>query len=551
MSDIEGKTGGRLLVEALVARGVDHVFCVPGESYLAVLDALVDEPGIRVVTCRHESGAANMAEAYGKLTGKPGICMVTRGPGATNAAIGVHTAQQDSTPMILFVGQIGRGDRGRGAFQEVDYRAALGDLAKWSVELDDASRTDEILGRAFATALQGRRGPVIIALPEDMLTEVARPQGFHPTPPCSTGLDPATAASIHAALDQATKPLLLLGGSGWSDEALKRLEKWADAAELPVLLSFRRKDLWDNEHRCYIGDIGLGTNPKLLERVREADLILAIGARLGENVTQGYTLFRREDMARKLIHILADPAELGRVWPPLIASATDVAAAALKLAETPLRGRWPQWRSAGRADYEAFSSPVAVTGQVNLSQIFAGLGAHMPADTIICNGAGNYAAWLHRFHRHRRPHTQLAPTSGAMGYGVPAAVAAKLVHPDREVICVSGDGCFLMTGQEIATAVQHDARVIFIVVDNGSYGTIRMHQEKEYPGRVIATNLRNPDFAAYARAFGAWAIAVESTEAFEPALAQARACGTVALIHVKTSVQDIAPGRTLPAAESQ
>jgi acetolactate synthase-1/2/3 large subunit len=316
------------------------------------------------------------------------------------------------------------------------------------------------------------------------------------------------------------------------------------------VLSFRRKDLWDNRHRCYIGDIGLGANPKLLDRIRAADLVVAIGARLGENVTQGYTLFRREETAAKLIHIHADPGELGRVWPPLMASATDVATAAVSLAEKPLESRWPEWRSAGRADYEAFSTPVPVTGKVNLSEIFAQLSATTPPDTIVCNGAGNYAAWLHRFYRHSRPHTQLAPTSGAMGYGVPAAIAAKLVHPDREVICLAGDGCFLMTGQEIATAVQHDAKVIFIVVDNGSYGTIRMHQENEYPGRVIATDLRNPDFAAYARSFGAWATTVESTEAFASALDEARASDSVALIHLKTSLQDIAPGRTLPVASS-
>ncbi|MGI4730902.1 MAG: thiamine pyrophosphate-dependent enzyme [Janthinobacterium lividum] len=546
MTDAPRPTAASTLVRALVLRGVDHVFCVPGESYLAVLDALVDEPGIRVVTCRHESGAANMAEAYGKLTGRPGVCMVTRGPGATNAAIAVHTAQQDSTPMILFVGQIARGDRGRGAFQEVDYRAALGDLAKWSVEIDRADRMDEIVGRAFATSLQGRRGPVIVALPEDMLVEEVEAASFAPASPCATGLAPAVAEAVHARLNAAERPILLLGGSGWSDEALIALERWADAADLPVVLSFRRKDLWDNDHRCYVGDLGLGANPALLDRIRRADLILAIGARLGENVTQGYSLFTREDTAARLIHLMADPAELGRVWPASIASATDPAAAAMALTTLPLTGSWPEWRLAARRDFEAFARPVDVRGPVNLSTIFAGLGELVPSDTIVCNGAGNYAAWLHRFHRHRRRHTQLAPTSGAMGYGLPAAIAAKLVHPDREVVCVAGDGCFLMTGQELATAVQYDARVIVVVVDNGAYGTIRMHQERAYPGRPIATDLRNPDFAAFARSFGAWATTVETTEQFAPALAAARASGSVALIHLRTSLTDIAPERTLP-----
>ena len=545
MSETKSPTGGQRIVQALLAQGVDHIFCVPGESYLAVLDALADAPQIRVVTCRHESGAAFMAEAYGKLTGRPGVCMVTRGPGATNAAIGVHTAQQDSTPMILFVGQIARRDRDRGAFQEVDYRATFGTLAKWTVEIDDGRRIAELVERAFTTALQGRRGPVVVALPEDMLTEEVAAAHSHPARPCANPLDAATAARIRDALEQAERPLLLLGGSGWSDAALDGLEGWAEAAALPVALSFRRKDLWNNDHPCYVGDIGLGTDPALLDRVRAADLVVAIGARLGENVTQGYTLFDRADTAARLIHLLAEPAELGRVWPARIAAVADTAAAAMALSAAPLVRRWPGWRASGRADYDAFVRPVAVDGAVNLSQIFADLVADTKSDTILCNGAGNYASWVHRFYRHRRPHTQLAPTSGAMGYGVPAAVAAKIVHPDREVIAVSGDGCFLMTGQEIATAVQHDARVIFLVVDNGAYGTIRMHQDRDYPGRVIATDLVNPDFAALARAHGAWAETVETTADFAPALAAARASGRIALIHLKTDLNDIAPGRTL------
>ncbi|MDB5394943.1 MAG: thiamine pyrophosphate-binding protein [Rhodospirillales bacterium] len=549
--DAPNMSAARALVEALLAQGVDHVFCVPGESYLAVLDALADyRDRIRVITCRHEAGAANMAEAYGKLTGRPGICMVTRGPGATHASIGVHTAQQDSTPMILFVGQIARGDRGRGAFQEVDYQQMFGSVAKWAVELDDATRVDEIVHRAFSTALQGRRGPVVVALPEDMLVEAVAPSPFHPVAIRASGLTSETALAIAERLETAERPLMILGGSGWDNAALSALEGWADALRLPVLLSFRRKDLWDNEHHCYVGDIGLGTNPKLLARVKSADLLLTIGARLGENASQGYTLFSRQEAAEKLIHILPDPGELGRVWPAAIGAVAELSEAALTLSQMPVRRRWDAWRQAGRTDYEKFSAPIAVSGPVNLSEIFQQFQALLGPNAIICNGAGNYAAWLHRFHRHRSRPTQLAPTSGAMGYGFPASIAAKLLLPDRDVIAVAGDGCFLMSSQELATAVQYGANIIVIVVDNGSYGTIRMHQETHYPGRKIATDLRNPDFVAYARAFGAWSTRVERTEDFPAALAEARAAGAPALIHVVTSIEDIAPGRTLSAAHA-
>ena len=544
-------TAARSLVASLLAQGVDHVFCVPGESYLAVLDALADvRDRIRVIACRHEAGAANMAEAYGKLTGRPGICMVTRGPGATHASIGIHTAQQDSTPMILFVGQIARGDKGRGAFQEVDYTQMFGGMAKWAVELDDAARIDEIVLRAFSTALQGRRGPVVVALPEDMLVEYVLPTSARAVSIAASGLSPDVASAIADRLEAAERPLMILGGSGWDNAALAALKGWAETLSLPVVLSFRRKDLWDNEHPCYIGDIGLGTNPKLLERVKSADLLLTIGARFGENASQGYTLFSRAQTAEKLIHILADPDELGRVWPTAIGAVANLSEAAAGLARTPVNRRWDAWRASGRADYEAFSAPVPVSGAVNLSQIFQQFQGLLGPDAIICNGAGNYAAWLHRFHRHRARPSQLAPTSGAMGYGFPAAIAAKLLYPDRDVVAVAGDGCFLMTGQELATAVQYGANIIVIVVDNGSYGTIRMHQETHYPGRRIATDLRNPDFVAYARAFGAWSTRVERTEDFPAALAEARAAGVPALIHIVTSIRDIAPGRTLHATEA-
>ena len=540
-------TAARRIVEALIANGIDRVFCVPGESYLALLDALADvEDRIQVVACRHEGAAAHMAEAYGKLTGRPGICMVTRGPGASHAAIGVHTAEQDSTPMILLIGQVARGDLGRGAFQDVDYGQMFGKIAKWVCQIDDPERTAETMHRAFATATQGRHGPVVIALPEDILELPGGPSrpAAHPV---STGLDPDALAGIGARLERAERPIAILGGSGWSELARDMLDRWLWVNHLPTVLSFRRKDLLDNTHASYVGDLGLGPNPKLIERIKSADLILAVGARLGENPTQGYSLFTAEETAAKLIHIHPDPEELGRVWPAAIAAAADVSPAALALVTLdPSRSMdWQPWLAAAREDYEDFSAPIKVTGQVNLSRVVSHMAKVLPEDAIVCNGAGNFAAWLHRFYVHRAYRTQLAPTSGAMGYGLPAAIAAKLTHPEREVVCFAGDGDFLMTGQELATAVQYGAAIVVVVVDNGSYGTIRAHQEKRFPGRVIATDLKNPDFVAYARAFGCWSVRVERTEHFAAAFKSARDSGVPALIHLAVDVEDIAPGRTI------
>ncbi len=542
------RTGARRLVDALVAHGVDRVFCVPGESYLPVLDALTDVADkIQVIACRMEAGAANMAEAHGKLTGRPGVCMVTRGPGATHASVGVHTARQDSTPMLLFIGQVSTADRGREAFQEVDYAQFFGPLAKWAVELDDAARVHEIVGRAFATALQGRQGPVAIALPEDMLAAETEDAPPVVQAPARSGLSPACVDAVRDALQASARPLLLLGGGGWDPAALADVRAFVEANDLPVILSFRRKDLFDNDAPHFVGDLGLGPNPKLLQRVHDCDLLIALGARLGENATQGYTLFTPAETAQKLIHIHAGAEELGRVWPARHAAVADVGSAAAALRALRVTPQWAAWRADARADYEAWTKPVAVTGAVNMSDIVAHIAETAPADAIVANGAGNYAAWLHRFYRHRAFRTQLAPTSGAMGYGVPAAIAAKLAHPSREVYAFAGDGCFLMTGQELATAVQYGVHIVVIVVDNGSYGTIRMHQERHFPGRVSATDLRNPDFAAYARAFGAWGATVERTADFAPAFAAARTAGAPALIHVKTAVEDISPGRTLSA----
>lgn len=546
-------TAARRLVETLVMNGVDRVFCVPGESYLAVLDALADvRDRIQVIACRHEAGAANMAEAYGKLTGKPGVCMVTRGPGATHASIGVHTAHQDSTPMILFVGQIALTDRGRGAFQEVDYREVFGGLAKWSTELESPSRTVEVVERAFATALQGRMGPVVVALPEDILHDDGGPAPVRPVVPAKAALDAAFVEQVRERLSRAERPLLVLGGSGWTDEAAGAIGDWAERIGLPVSLSFRRKDILSNDRPNYAGDLGLGCNPKLTARARAADLIIAIGARLGENPTQGYTLLDRTRTAETLVHIHPGAEELGRVWAPLLSATADNSLAALALASIDPGRNWKAEADQAHADYQAFSTPVSVTGAVNMSECMAHLGEILPPTAIVTNGAGNFAAWLHRFYRHRACRTQLAPTSGAMGYGYPAALAAKSVHPDADVICIAGDGDYLMTGQEIATAVQYGINAVVVIVDNGTYGTIRMHQETHYPGaqRVIATDLKNPDFVKYAEAFGAFGIRCERTEGFPAALAAARNAGRPAVVHLITSAEDIAPLRTITGLRS-
>jgi len=541
-------TAARRIVDTLVMNGIDRVFCVPGESYLAVLDALADvRDKIQVIACRHEAGAANMAEAYGKLTGRPGVCMVTRGPGATHASIGVHTAHQDSTPMILFVGQIALTDRGRGAFQEVDYREVFGGLAKWATEIESPERTVEVVERAFATALQGRMGPVVIALPEDILHCDGGPAPIRPVTPARAGLDPDFVDQVRERLSRAERPLLVLGGSGWTEQAAAAIGDWAERIGLPVSLSFRRKDILSNDRSNYAGDLGLGCNPALMQRARDADLLIAIGARLGENPTQGYTLFDRARTAEALVHVHPGAEELGRVWTPLMSATADNSLAALALATIEPGRTWHDEARAAHDHYQAFSRPVPVTGAVNMSECMAHLHDSLPPTAIVTNGAGNFAAWLHRFYRHRACRTQLAPTSGAMGYGYPAALAAKSVHPEREVICIAGDGDYLMTGQEIATAVQYGLNVVVVVVDNGTYGTIRMHQEGHYPGadRVMATDLKNPDFVKYAEAFGAFGVRCERTEDFPAALAAARDAGRPALVHLITSAEDIAPNRTI------
>lgn len=543
------RTAAQTLVDCLVAQGATHAFCVPGESYLAVLDALHDvRDTLQLITCRHEAGAANMAEAHGKLTGRPGLCFVTRGPGATHAAIGVHTARQDSTPMILFIGQVARADRDREAFQEVDYRQMFGPLAKWVAEIEDPARMAEYVSRAYAIAMNGRPGPVVLALPEDMLVEACpaperrceRIEAANPAPA------PAALARFRELLAGSARPLVLLGGSGWSEAGLASLKDFAQANRLPVATTFRRKALFDNTHPNYAGDLGIGPNPKLAERVKQADLLIVFGSRLSEMTTSGYTLITPPVPRQPLIHIHPDPDELGKVYQPALAVASGLDEAAHALAGLTVdSSRWAGAAEKAHADYRNWVQPVAVGEGVNLSEVMAHLGSTLPHDAILTNGAGNFAAWLHRFYQHRRCRTQLAPTSGAMGYGVPAAVAAKIVHPKRTVVCLAGDGDFMMTAQELATAVQYGANVIVLISNNGVYGTIRMHQDREYPGRVSGTELVNPDFVAFAAAFGCHAAKVERTEDFPAAFEAARQSNRPAVLELSVSARHIAPNKVL------
>jgi Thiamine pyrophosphate-requiring enzymes [acetolactate synthase, pyruvate dehydrogenase (cytochrome), glyoxylate carboligase, phosphonopyruvate decarboxylase] len=548
-SETAARPGGKILVDQLRAHGVRHVFCVPGESYLAVLDALYDAD-IAVTVCRQEGGAAMMADAHGKLTGQPGICMVTRGPGASNAMAGVHVASQDSTPMILFVGQIERGMREREAFQEMDYRAVFGSQAKWVTEIDDVARIPELISRAFHVATSGRPGPVVIALPEDMLVESAAVADAPAYEVVETEPGAARMQDLHRRLGQAQAPVAIVGGSRWDEQAVARFADFAARWQLPVAVSFRRQMLFPADHDCYIGDVGLGINPQLRQRLESADLILLVGGRMSEIPSQSYSLLDIPVPRQQLVHVHPDSSELGRVYRPALAIHASPAAFCAALADLAPPAQEPAWAESTRAmrqSYLSWSDPGAVTnpGPVQLGAIMQHLEKVLPADAIMTNGAGNYATWLHRFHRFRRFGTQLAPTSGSMGYGLPAAVGAKRIYPDRTVVCLAGDGCFLMHGQEFATAVQYGLPIIVVVIDNGMYGTIRMHQERNYPGRVSATTLQNPDFAAYARAFGGHGERVETTEAFAPAFERALASGKPAIIHCLIDPEAISPSTTL------
>jgi len=548
MSDLNAqlpRTGGRILVDALRINGVDTVYCVPGESYLPVLDALHDVASIRTYVTRHEGAASNMADAYGKLTGRPGICFVTRGPGATHASIGVHTASQDSTPMILFIGQVDTGFAEREAFQEVDYRQMFGGIAKWVTEIQDLTRIPEVLAHAFSVATSGRPGPVVVALPEDVLFASGVAQD---APPSRTAQSAPTAADMdafRALLAQARRPLMVVGGTGWDSQACANLQAFAQANDIPVAAAFRRQDLFDNCAPNYIGQIGLGISPKLAEYVREADLVIAVGTRLSEVTSGGYTLVQSPVPKQTLVHVHADANELGRVYQATLPINSGMRNFAQALAALPaVDVQWRPWTRTARESYMAHSTatvPEIVPNGVDLSQVVAHLSEVLPADSIIANGAGNYTVWVHRFYRYRQSATEMAPTSGAMGYGRPAAIAAKLQHPEREVVCFAGDGCFMMYPQELATAMQYGAAMIVIVVNNGMLGTIRMHQEREYPGRISSTDLRNPDFVALARSFGAYGETVERSEDFPAAFARARAAGVAAVLELRTDPRQITP----------
>lgn len=537
--------GGQILVQALRANGVTRVFSVPGESFLAALDGLVDS-GIRNIVCRHEGGAAMMAEATGKLTGRPGVAFVTRGPGATNASAGVHVARQDSTPMILFVGQIARGDQDREAFQEVDYRAMFAPLAKWVAQIDATDRIAEYVARAFHVAMSGRPGPVVLALPEDMLSGHADiPDLAAATAPLSH-VAPQSVQAVADALATAKRPLVVAGGSQWSQDAAEDLARFAAAWDLPVAVPFRRQDRMDNRLPHYVGDLGVGMNPALAAALREADVILSLGSRLGDTLTGGYSAMDPVRPHARVIMVHPDPDQLGALWradPGLVADPRRVVAA---LADLPApQPRWSDWRTRLRASYDDWQTPRPTPGALRLEQVVGWLAQNLPANAIVTNGAGNYASFLHRYFRWRCHGTQLAPTSGSMGYGLPAAIAASLTHPDRTVVCLAGDGCLQMTVNELSTAAQYGATPIVIVANNGRYGTIRMHQERHYPGRVSGTDLFNPDLPELARAYGGHGELVERDEDFAPAFERARLSGRLSVIELRLDPEALTPGATL------
>ncbi len=541
------RTGGRILADALVLNGVERAFCVPGESYLALLDALYDAP-IAVTMARQEGGAAMMAEAWGKLTGRPGVVMATRGPGATNASAGLHVARQDSTPMILLLGQVARGMKEREAFQEIDAKRFFGEVAKWVEEIESAERIPEAFSRAMHIATSGRPGPVVLALPEDMLRETAIVSDAAPWVEVETYPGSAQMIEFQRMLAAATRPFVILGGSRWSEFAVVGIQRFAERWNLPVGCSLRRQMLFDHDHSNYAGDVGIGISPSLAARVKDADVLLLVGGRMSEMPSSGYTLMDIPDPRQALIHVYPEAGELGRVYQPKLAiHATPTAfVAALDDVRLPKGGvPWMAETRAANAAYRVWSTPSENPGPVQLGSLVLWLRERLPDDAIVTNGAGNYSGWLHRFFRHRRYNTQLAPTSGSMGYGLPAAIAAKLRFPERMVVAFAGDGCFQLTSQEFATAVQYDAAVIVVVVNNGIHGTIRMHQERHYPGRTIATELVNPDFAGLARAHGGHGEVVATTEEFAPAFERAVTSGKPAIIEVKIDPEAISTSTTL------
>ena len=536
--------GGKILSDQLVKLGVERVFSVPGESFLAALDGLRDS-GIANIVCRQEGGAAMMAEAYGKMAGKPGVCFVTRGPGATNASAGVHIAMQDSTPMVLFVGQIDNRQTDRETFQEVDYRAMFGGLAKWVAQIDQTERLPEYIARAFRIAQSGRPGPVVLALPENMLSAVADVADFTGQVTVPLQPDARQFDSMMAAFHAAKRPLVVVGGSAWSQQAANNIVTFAERQNVPVVTSFRRQDYMDNRHACFAGDLNVGINPKLEARVRDADFLLLVGTRFGDIETQGYGLVDPSAPAKVIAHIHSDADEIGRVYGADHAVVCDGPRALEILVEADAGLGWADWTAAARADYEAWIKPQESPGAVKQEQVIKWLSDTLPDDAILTNGAGNYAAWLHRYFVYKQHGTQLSPTSGSMGYGFPAAVSASIAHPEKTVVCLAGDGCFQMTLNEMSTATQHGSKPIVVVMNNGRYGTIRMHQEKTYPGRVSGTECASPDFAALARAYGGHGETVRDGAEFADAFARAQTSGVLAVIECVLDPDVMSTGASL------
>jgi acetolactate synthase-1/2/3 large subunit len=549
-SKSNARTGGRILVDQLLIHGADLAFCVPGESYLDVLNALFDvRDRFKLVNARHEAGAANMAEAYGKLTGKPGICMVTRGPGACHAAVGVHTAFQDSTPMIMLVGQIARGTRDREAFQEIDYRQMFGPVAKWAAEIETTSRIPEYIARAFQVATSGRPGPVVLGLPEDMLAEICDVEDAKPYVVAQAAPDAAKLNEMRDLLSKAERPLMIVGGGSWSEQGCKDIVAFAEANGIPAACSFRRQDVIDNASENYIGDLSTSVAASLTKRVKEADLLLVVGARLGEITTQAYRVIESPTPKPKLIHVYPDPDEIGRVYVPdlaIVADSLEFAAAARAL--KPLDGvKWKSWREGARKDHLDSIKIPPVDFPLDMGKAISALAVALPKDFVVTIDAGNFSGWAHRFIRYARPCRQLGPTSGAMGYSVPAAVAASIMDPKRTVVSFVGDGGFLMSGQEIGTAMQHGGRPIVLLFNNRMYGTIRMHQERDYPERVSGTDLVNPDFVGFAKSFGCHAERVEKTADFMPAFERALKSGKPAVLELMTDPEQVSSRTTITA----
>ena len=540
--------GGQILIDQLVAQGVERVYCVPGESYLAALDAMRDAP-LALTVCRQETGAAMMALTEGRLTGRPGICFVTRGPGATNAAHGVHIAEHDSAPLILFIGQVERAMLGRGAFQEMDYRAFFGSTAKWATQIESARQIPEVIQRAFHIAMQGRPGPVVIALPEDMLVETAEVADAPRAEAVPIWPGRAQIREVGALIAEAERPIAILGGAGWTLRARADFARFAERFALPVVGSFRRASVFDGEHPNYAGEIGLSPNPRLRKRIEDADLVLLVGARMSEAASQSYELFAIPKPLQQLVHVHADAGEIGRNYAPtlgIVATMPELCAS-LEAIEPPTSLRWSHTPAEAHADYLAWSDHAPENpGPVQVGKVVFAIRKRLP-DAIYTNGAGNFAIWPGRFLRFRSIEQQLGPTSGSMGYGLPAAIGASRLFPGRPVVCFAGDGDFLMNGQEFATAVQYGVPILVVLIDNGLYGTIRMHQERVFPGRIVGTGLRNPDFAAYARAFGGHGETVEETAQFMPALERALNSGLPSILHVKTDPEAISPTTTLSA----